>query len=70
MNVKGQGHSLTLVQGLSDLTFSNFFSLETAWQIEIKFHMEPPLDEVMQVSSNGLCHMTKMAIMSIYGKYI
>ena len=49
MNVKGQGHSLTLVQGLSDLTFSNFLSLETAWQIEIKFHMEPPLDEVMQV---------------------
>ena len=25
-------------------TFSNFFSLETAWPIEAKFHVEPPWD--------------------------
>ena len=25
----------------SDSTFSNFFSLETAWLIEAKFHVEP-----------------------------
>ena len=47
MNIKGdlgQGHSLTLVQGHSDSTFSNFFSLETARQIEAKFHVDSPWD--------------------------
>ena len=34
MNIKGQGYSLTLAQGHSDSTFSNFFSLETAGLIE------------------------------------
>ena len=29
-NIKGQGHPLTLVQGHSASTFSNFFSLEKA----------------------------------------
>ena len=37
-----KGHALTLVQGHSDSTLSNF--LETAWPIEAKFHMEPPWD--------------------------
>ena len=37
MNIKGKGHSLTLVQGHSDSTFSNFCFLETAWV------MLPPL---------------------------
>ena len=45
MNIKGQGHLLTLVQGHSDSSFSNFFSLETAGPIEAKFHMKPPWDE-------------------------
>ena len=40
--VNGQGHSLTFVQGNSDLTFSNFFSLETPLPIEAKFHVQPP----------------------------
>ena len=44
MDIKGQGHSLTLVQGHSDSTLSNFFSLETAGPIEAKFHVEPPWD--------------------------
>ena len=40
MNIKGQGHSLNLVQGHSDSTFSNFFFLE----IEAKFYLKPPCD--------------------------
>ena len=40
MNIKSQGHLLTLVQGHSDSTFSNFFFLETAWPIEDKFYVE------------------------------
>ena len=35
---------MTLVQGHSDSTFSNFFFLETAWPIEAKFYVEPPWD--------------------------
>ena len=68
MNIKGQGHSLTLVQGHSYSTFSNFFSLETAGQIEAKCHVEPPWDEGMKGCSNGLGHMTNMATMPLYGK--
>ena len=68
MNIRGQGHSLTFVQGHSDSIFSNFFSLETARPIEAKFHMEPPWDGGMKVNTNGSCHMTKMATMLIYVK--
>ena len=53
MNIKGQDHSLTLVQGHSDSTSPNFFSLETARLIGAKFHMEPPWDWGMKVSANG-----------------
>ena len=62
------GHSLTLVQGHSDSTFSNFFFLETAKPIEAKFHVEPPLDKGMKVSSTGPGHMTKMATVPMYGE--
>ena len=65
-NIKGQGYSLTFVEGHSDSTFSNFFSLETPMPIEAKFHVEPPWDGGMTVSTIGLCHMTKMATMSIW----
>ena len=41
MNIKGQGHSLTLVQGHSYSTFSKFLSFETAGPIEAKFYVEP-----------------------------
>ena len=68
MNIKGQGHSLTLVQGHSDSTFSNFFCLETAGPIETKFHVEPPYDRGTRICSNGPGHITKMAAMPIYGK--
>ena len=56
---------MTLVQGHSD---SNFFSLETAKQIEAKFHMEPPWDGETKICSNGPGHMTNMATITIYGK--
>ena len=42
--------------------------LETAWPIEAIFHVEPSWDGIMKVSTNGLCHMTKMATMPIYAK--
>ena len=47
--IKGQGHSLTFMQGHSGSTFSNFFSLETLKQIEAKFHVEPPWDRGINV---------------------
>ena len=68
MNISGQDHSLTFIQGHSDSTFSNFFSLENARLIEAIFHVKLPWDGIMKVGTNGLCHMTKMAAMSIYGK--
>ena len=68
MNINGQGHSLTLVQGHPGSTYSNFFSLDTARPTEAKFHMEPPRDGGTKVCSNGPGHSTKMAAMPIYGK--
>ena len=68
MNIKGHSHLLTLVQGHSDSTFSNFFSLETAGPIEAKFHVESPWDEEMKGCSNGPSNVTNMAAMPIYGK--
>ena len=44
MNIKGKGHSLTLVQGHLDSTLLNFFFLETACPIEAKFSVEPLWD--------------------------
>ena len=68
INIKGQGHSLNLVQGHSDSTFSNFFSWETVRLIEVKFHVAPKWDGGTKIYSNGPGHMTKMAAMPIYGK--
>ena len=68
MNTKGQGLSMTLVQGHSDSTVSHFFSFETARPIETKFHMEPPWDGGTKVCSNGPGHMTNRAAMPIYCK--
>ena len=68
MHIKGQGHSLTLVQGHSDSTFSNFFSSATARPIEVKFHVEPPWDGGTKVCSNDRGHMTNMTTMPIYAK--
>ena len=70
MNSKGQGFSLTLVQGHLDSTFSNVFSLETAMSIEAKFYVEPPWDRGTKgffffFFSNCPGHMTNMAAMPI-----
>ena len=58
MNIKGHGHSLTFIQGHLDLTFSNFFSLETARLPEAKFHVEPPWDGIMKVNTNRGVHLS------------
>ena len=68
MNIKGQSHSLTFVQGHSDSTFSNSFSLETPWPNEAKLHVEPPWDGVMKFCSKGPDHITKMAVMAMCNK--
>ena len=70
MNIKGQGHPLTLVQGHSDSTLSKVFSLESAMPIEAKFRLVSSWDGGMKVCSNGPGHMTKMAAMPIYRKNI
>ena len=49
-------------------TFSNICSSETTGLIETKFHAEPPWIGGTKVCSNGPGHMTKMAVMPIYGK--
>ena len=36
--------------------------------MEIKFFMKSSWDRGMKVCSNGPCHMTRMAAMTIYGK--
>ena len=68
MNIKGQGYPFTLVQCHSYSTFSTFFSLETAWSIEARFHVEPQWDAGTKVCSNNPGHMTNMAAMPIYSK--
>ena len=46
---------------------TNIFS-ETAWPIKAKFYVEPPWEVGKKVYINGKGHMTKMAVMLIYGK--
>ena len=67
MIIKGQGHSLILVQGHSDSTFSNLFSLESLCRLKPNFMW---LLRGMEIVFNYLGHMTKMAAMPIYGKNI
>ena len=66
MNIKGHGHghSMISVQGQSDSTFSNFFSLETTSPIKAKLHVKPPWDVGTKICSNGPGHMTNMATKS------
>ena len=59
------GRALSSVGVVS--TFSNISS-ETTGPIETKFHMEPPWDWGTKVCANGPGHITKMAVMPIYGK--
>ena len=59
MNIKGQGHLLTLFKGHSDSTFSNVFSIEISGPIKAKFHVKPPWDEGTSLCSIGPGHMTE-----------
>ena len=60
MNIKGQGHSLTLVLGHSDSIFPNFFSLETTRLIEANFMRSLFWMGGTKACSNGPGHMTKI----------
>ena len=48
----------------------NIFSSETTGPIKVIFHMELLWDGGTKVCSNGPGHMTKMAAMPIYGKFL
>ena len=48
--------------------FRTSSALKPLGRIEAKFHMEPPWDGGTKVCSNGLGHMTNMAVMPRYGK--
>ena len=63
-----RSRSFIVLHPRSPRLFPNFFSLETSRPIEAKFHVDPPWIRGMKVCSNGLCHMTNMAAMPIYGK--
>ena len=67
MRINDQDHSLTLVQGHSDSTFSNFFSLKTARPVKARFHVETPWDGAMKDCANSPGHMTNIAAMPKYG---
>ena len=60
---------MIFIQGHSDSTFTNFFSLETAKPIEAKFHVEPPWDGLWKWVQM-VCHTNKMAAMSTHDKNI
>ena len=60
MDIKGHGHSLTLVQGQSiDLGPRSLrFNRETDRPIEAKFHVKPPWDGGTKMFSTSPGHMT------------
>ena len=51
-----------------DHTFSNNFLSEKAWPIKAKFYVEPFCEAGASTYKYGLCHMTKMAAIPVYGK--
>ena len=53
-----------------DSIFLKFFSSVTTRPIYAKFHVYRPWDGRTEVYSNGLGHITKTAVMPIYGKDI
>ena len=70
MKIKVKVIQLPCSKDIQIKTFSNCFSLETARLNEAKFHVAPPCDGGMKVTTNALCHMTKMAAMPTYGKTV
>ena len=41
---------------------------KTAWSVNAKFYVKPFWEVEALIYRCGLCHMTKMAVMPIYGK--
>ena len=68
MRIKGQSHSLTLAKGNSDFKILILFSSETVGSFETKVYMQSYDRMGMKIYINVLGHMTKMAVMLIYGK--
>ena len=69
-----QAHKVSLkyANAPASLSVTSLFSVFrrqqcSAWPIKAKFHVEPPLEGGTKVYINGLGHMTKMAVMPIYG---
>ena len=48
--------------------FSRILLFETAWFIEVKFHVEPAWERETTIDINGTGYMTNMAITPISGK--
>ena len=46
--------------------YLNIVFAETAWPIELKFHMETPYERLAKVYANCFGHMTRMTITPIY----
>ena len=67
MSIKGQGHSLTLVKGHSDLNVKTFFS-KTVGPFGTKGYMKAYGRMAMKIYTNEFGHMTNMAAMPIYSK--
>ena len=69
MNIKGQGHSLTLVKGHSDLNVKTFFLKDSSaiWNQSL---YESLRRMGMKIYTNELGHMTNMAAMPMYGKNV
>ena len=65
MSIKGQEHSLTLINGHSDKKNNTCFSQKF---LGTKFHTKPGGGKEMKIYMNELGHMTKMTATPIYGK--
>ena len=53
---------------MSKLNHSQRSSSETPWPIKLKFYVEPACVVALKLCSQYLGHMTKLAVMPIYGK--
>ena len=68
LSIKGQGHSLTLIKGHSDLKVKTCFFSKTVGSFESKIHMKAYGSIEMTIYTNEVGHMTNMAAIPIYGK--
>ena len=64
MSIRGQGYSLTFAKGHSVFKLKSFFS-KTLELFETNYHVKDFGSIEMKICTNGLDHMTKMAVTSI-----